>query len=156
MGADQLDKAVLDSSLGDTVGVGSDVSEITDVADLVVGSTVGLSEGVEVGAGGRATVGVVAKLVDVHSALGVGVLVLNFVLNDGRSRLGLLRELDGAGNAGITAEDSNCETTSWVSELVFFSVCEGVWPAGCLCMADRRGAREGKRYKELAAAAGLV
>jgi hypothetical protein len=108
VGTDQLNEVVLDASLGNTVAVGLDVSQVTDVADLVGRSTVGLSEGVEVRTGGGAAVGVVAELVDVHSALSVGVGVLDLVLDDGGGILSLLRELDDTGDTGITTNDSNC------------------------------------------------
>jgi len=47
---------------GVALSVGGDVSEITGVADLGIGSTVGQAVGVEVGTGGHASVGVVTKL----------------------------------------------------------------------------------------------
>lgn len=56
-----------------------------------------------------APVGVVTELVDVEPALGVGVVALDLVLDDGRSGLGFLRELDDAGDAGVAAEGCNCE-----------------------------------------------
>jgi hypothetical protein len=108
VGADQLDEAVLNASLGNTVAVGLDVSQVTDVAVLVGGSTVGLSEGVEVRAGGGTAVGVVTELVDVHSTLGVGIGVLDLVFDDGGGVLSLLSELDDTRDTGITADDSNC------------------------------------------------
>lgn len=107
VGANQLDKAVLDAALGNTLGVGLDVSQVTDVADIVGGRTVRLAEGVEVRARRSAAVSVVAELVDVHAALGIGVRVLDLVLDHGGRALGLLRKLNDAGNAGITADDSN-------------------------------------------------
>ena len=117
MGADQLDLGVGDPALGDTSGVGPDVAEVTNVSDGIGGATVGLAEGVEVRAGRGAAVGVVTELVDVHSALGVGIDVLDVVVDDGGGVLVLLRELDGAGDTGITAEDSDCATPESVSEL---------------------------------------
>jgi len=44
----------------------------------------------------------------VHATLGVGVDVLDLVLDDGRGVLALLGELDGAGDTGVSADDSNC------------------------------------------------
>ena len=54
-------------TLGNTLSVGLDVTEVTNVADLILRSTVGLAKGVEVGASRSATVGVVTELVDVMS-----------------------------------------------------------------------------------------
>jgi hypothetical protein len=107
VGSDQLDDRVLNASLSDGVGVGGDVSEVTSVAVLISGSTVGFSVGVEVSTGGGTTVGVVTELVDVHSTLSVGIDVLDLVLDDGRSGLVLLGELDNTGNTGVTTEDSD-------------------------------------------------
>ena len=56
----QLNIGGVEDSLA--VGISSDVSEITGVADLGIGSTVGQAVGVEVGTGGHASVGVVTKL----------------------------------------------------------------------------------------------
>lgn len=41
--ANQLDKTVLDRSLGVTLGISVDVAEVTDVTGVVRGSTVGLA-----------------------------------------------------------------------------------------------------------------
>jgi hypothetical protein len=40
--ADQLDVLVLNAALGVALGIGLDVAQVTNVADLVRGSTVGL------------------------------------------------------------------------------------------------------------------
>ena len=42
LGADELDQLVLDAALGITLTIGLEVTEITDVALLLVGGTVGL------------------------------------------------------------------------------------------------------------------
>lgn len=41
--ANQLDEAVLDRSLGVTLGISVDVAEVTDVTGVVSGSAVGLA-----------------------------------------------------------------------------------------------------------------
>jgi len=107
MGTDQLDNAILDLSLRESACIGGDVAQITYVSNLVTGSAVGLAMGVEVWASRSATVGVVTELMNVHSALSVGVGVLDFVLDDCGGILIRLRELDGTGNTGITTKDSN-------------------------------------------------
>lgn len=59
-------------------------------------------------AGAGAAVGVVAEGVDVHAALGVGV-VAGDVPADGRlGGLGGLLEGDGALDVGVTTDDSDC------------------------------------------------
>lgn len=58
--------------------------------------------------GARATVGVVAELVDVHAALGRGVVACDVVGDCGRGGLGRLLKGDGAADLGIPAEDCDC------------------------------------------------
>lgn len=56
----------------------------------------------------RAAIGVVAELVDVHAALGGGV-VAGEVVGDGRwGRFGRLLEGDGPADFGVPAEDCDC------------------------------------------------
>ena len=55
-----------------------------------------------------ASIGVVAKLVDVHASLGGGIATLD-VISDGRGRrFRRLLEGDGASNGRVTAEDCDC------------------------------------------------
>lgn len=138
MGANQLDKAVSDGALGNALAIGLDVAEVTDVAGLIGGSTVGLAEGVDykdswvsrwvrgltstlfrkafrgmqggltVRAGRSAAVGVVTEGVDVEAALGVGVVAGDVVGDGSGSGLGLLLEDNGSGDLSVTTEDSNC------------------------------------------------
>lgn len=49
LGANELDQLVLDAALGVTLAVGLEVTEVTDVALLVVGGTVGLVVRVDCG-----------------------------------------------------------------------------------------------------------
>lgn len=56
----------------------------------------------------RTAIGVVAELVDVHAALGGGV-VAGDVVGDGRGgRFGRLLEGDGSADFGVSAEDCDC------------------------------------------------
>ena len=90
--ADELDQLVGDGALCVALAVGLEVTQVTDVALLILGSTVVLAVGVDlrvlafvwsfvvglreltVRAGGSAAVGVVAKGVDVHATLSVGIV----------------------------------------------------------------------------------
>ena len=58
-------------------------------------------------AGRGAAVGVVAKGVDVHAALGVRVVAGDVPGQGGGGGLGLLLEHDGALDVGVTTEDGN-------------------------------------------------
>jgi len=74
LGADQLDELVTDRALGVALAVGLEVAQVTNVALLVLGGTVGLAVRVEVRAGGSAAVGVVTEGVNVHTTLSVGIV----------------------------------------------------------------------------------
>lgn len=111
VGANQLDKVVGDGALGIALSISLDVAEVTNVTGLIRGSTVGLVEGVEVRAGRGAAVGVVAKGVDVEATLGVGVIAGDVVGDGGRGTLRGLLEDDGAGDLGVSSEDSNCSSS---------------------------------------------
>lgn len=64
------------------------------------------------GAGRGAAVGVVAKGVNVHAALGVGVVAGDVPGDGGGSRLGRLLEDDGARDLGVTADDRDWEVSA--------------------------------------------
>jgi hypothetical protein len=106
--ANELDLRVLDSALCISLGIGLDVAEVADVSVRVTRSTVALAEGIEVRASGGAAVGVVAELMNVETALGVGVMACDVVGDGGGAGLGGLLEGHGAGDLGVAAEDSNC------------------------------------------------
>jgi hypothetical protein len=133
LGANQLDELVLDAALGVALAIGLDVAQVADVALLVAGGAVGLVVGVDwvggsascrrgVGAGGKLTVGtsrgaavgVVAKGVDVHATLSVGVVARD-VPGDGRLRVlvGLLKG-DGSLDVRVSANDSDWRQLAWV------------------------------------------
>jgi hypothetical protein len=107
LSTNQLNKLVLLGADGITLGIGLEVTKVTDVALGVLGSTVGLAKGVEVRTSGGASVGVVTELVDVEATLGIGVVALD-VPGDGGGRVlvGLL-EGDSAGDLRVTTDDSN-------------------------------------------------
>jgi hypothetical protein len=56
-----------------------------------------------------ASVGVVAKSVDVHATLSVGVVAGNVPCDLGGRGLVLLLEGDGALDVGVSTEDGDCE-----------------------------------------------
>jgi hypothetical protein len=59
--------------------------------------------------GASATVGVVTEGVDVHSALGVGIVAGDVPGDLGLGGLGGLLEGDGALDVGVTTDNSDCE-----------------------------------------------
>lgn len=77
LGANQLDQLIGDGSLSIALAVSLEVAQVTDVALLVAGGTVGLVVGVEVGSSRCAAVCVVAEGVNVHATLSVGIVAGN-------------------------------------------------------------------------------
>jgi len=67
-----------------------------------------LAEGVEMGTGRGAAVGVVAELMDVDATLGRGVTSCNVVGDSCGGGFGGLLESNGSGDLGISAEDCDC------------------------------------------------
>ena len=65
-------------------------------------------------AGRGAAVGVVTEGVDVEATLSVGVVAGEVPADGGRVGLGSLLESDGAGDLGVTSENSDCSTQSRV------------------------------------------
>lgn len=59
-------------------------------------------------ASARTAIGVVAELVDVHAALGGGVVAGDVVGDGCRGCLGRLLEGDGSADFGVAAEDCDC------------------------------------------------
>lgn len=78
MWTEQLDQRVLLGTLGQTGGVGLDVTQVTDVSGVIFWSTVGLTERVEVRTSRGTTVGVVTELVDVEPTQSVRVVTTDF------------------------------------------------------------------------------
>jgi hypothetical protein len=76
---------------------------------------VGLPEGVEVRTSRSASIGVVTKLMDVHSTLRVGVVTSNVVGDCGWAGLRVLSEGYGSADLGVTADDSNWRVTWWLA-----------------------------------------
>lgn len=118
--ANQLDKMVLDPARRVALRVRLKVTQVTDMAFGVIWRAVVLAMRVEVRASASTAVGVIAKLVDVHPTLGIWIVTLDFVLDNGGRRLGLLREGHAASDLGVAAEDSNCEVgvSGWLGFMV--------------------------------------
>ena len=98
LGADQLDELVGDGALGVALAIGLEVAQVTNVALVVLGGTVGLAVRVEVRAGGSAAVGVVTKGVDVHTTLSVGIVAGDVPGDGGVGTLRGLLEGNGTGD----------------------------------------------------------
>lgn len=67
-----------------------------------------VEEKLTVGASRGAAVGIVTEGVDVHTALGVGVMAGDVPCDGRLCALRGLLEGDGAGDLGVPTEDSNC------------------------------------------------
>lgn len=107
VGTNQLDKSILLGTLGNTLRVSDDVTQVTNVSVLVLWGTMGLTKGVEVGAGGSTAVGVVTKSVDVETSQGVRVISGDFPGNNRGLCLGGLLERDDTGDFLVTSDNCN-------------------------------------------------
>jgi hypothetical protein len=107
LSTDELHQLVLLGANGVTLGIGLEVAKVTDVTLVVLGSTVGLAEGVEVRASGGAAVGVVTELVDVEATLSVGVVASDVPGDGGGGVLVGLLESDSAGDLRVSTDNSD-------------------------------------------------
>lgn len=107
MRADEGEYRVTDLNLGDTRGIGLEVTQVTDVPNFGGSVTVGGTGRVEVGTSGGATVGVVAELVDVEASLGVGVHVLDFTRDSDGTAGGFLSEGYDTLDRGVSLENGD-------------------------------------------------
>ena len=57
---------------------------------------------------GSAAIGVVTKLMDVHTSLSIGIIACDIPADSGWGRLGFLLEDHGAGDLGVTSDRCNC------------------------------------------------
>jgi hypothetical protein len=105
--ADERKVRVADLNLGNTGGVGLEVTQVTDVPDFSSSVTVSGTGRVEVRTSGSATVGVVTELVDVETSLGVGVHVLDFTRDGDGTAGGFLGEGDDTLDGGVSLENSD-------------------------------------------------
>lgn len=62
--------------------------------------------------GARAAVGVVTEGVDVHAALGVGIVAGDVVCDGRLGAFGCLLEVDGSFDVGVSSEDGDCSRSS--------------------------------------------
>jgi len=129
--ADQLDQPIGNAALGIPLAVRHTVTQVTDMALVVFGGTVGFVVGVDcavppppvslcqlptfsrpstlltVRSGARAAVGVVTKGVDVHAALGVRIVAGNAPCNLGGGALVGLLKSHGALDVGVATQNGN-------------------------------------------------
>jgi len=84
----QLNQLISDRALSDSISVGLDIAQITDMSLLIALSTMGLTVGVVVGTSAHATIGKVSKLMDVKTVR-TGHKALNLPGDGGLSSLGL-------------------------------------------------------------------
>ncbi|KAH3665960.1 hypothetical protein OGAPHI_004149 [Ogataea philodendri] len=103
----ELDERVLLSTLSQSVGVGGDVAEVTNVSLRVLWSTVVLAEWVEVRTSRSTSIGVVTKLVNVESSQSIWIVTGNFPGNSGWIGFGRLFESNNSLNSRITSHDSD-------------------------------------------------
>lgn len=131
VGSDQGDEAVLDIDLGLTVGSSFDVSEITNVTFLVLGSSMVLTVGVEVSTGGYTSLGNISKLVHMEtveagletsdgSSHGNGATLSS--LGEGNASLDLVSDKGAVGDDDLGHDDDERielkgEVKMWLQEM---------------------------------------
>lgn len=104
----QFDKQVLLGTFGNTLGVGWDITQVTDVSLVIFWCTVCFAEWVKVRTSRGTTVGVVTKGVDVETSQCVWVVTFNFPWDGGWLGFWSLFKLDNSANGGITSNDCDC------------------------------------------------
>jgi hypothetical protein len=113
----QLDQVIRDGTLSDTFSIGLDVTQVTDVSDLVGWGTVGLAEWVEVWTSRGTAVGVVTKLVNVEATLSIDIVTSDLVGDSSWLVLRGLFKANNTGNTGVTTQYSN-----FVDTLVYIAI----------------------------------
>lgn len=103
----QLNQLILHTPLGIPLPICLEITQITYMAFLIAGRTVSLVVRVEMGSCRGTSIGVVAEGVDVHAALGIGVVARNVPGDGGGGRLGFLGESYGAFDVGVASEDGD-------------------------------------------------
>jgi hypothetical protein len=101
-------KVVGEGECRDTILVRLDVAQVANVADLVPRGTVVFVMGVEVRPGRGAAIGIVAKGVDVHATLGIGIVAGDVPGDLGGSGLRILLECHRAGDLGVATDNADC------------------------------------------------
>jgi hypothetical protein len=114
------DHVILQFVNSNTVLAGLDVSEITNVSDLISGSGMGLTKGVEMGASGNATIGQVSELMNVEAVEssgeafnpGTDLDLLTFGLN----------EFDDSSDCGVSLDDASgvvsCSAIHFLKDMI--------------------------------------
>jgi len=106
--ANQFDETISGASLGVSLTISLEVAQVTDMAFTVCWGTVGLAVWVVVRASAEASVGVVSKLMDMESTLGIGVVAGDIPADGGRRGLGGLLEGHLSCDLGVSSNDGNC------------------------------------------------
>jgi len=107
VGTKQLHQSVLLGTLGDTLGVGGNVTQVTNVSVVIFWGTVLLAKWVEVRTSRGATVGVVTKSVDVETSQSIGVVTSDLPRDGGWVRLGGLLKVDDTTDGFFSSKDGN-------------------------------------------------
>jgi len=139
VGSNKLELGIGGIQGGLAISTDGDVAEITGVADLGGGGTVGQAVGVEVSTSRHASVGVVTKLVDVETVLAGGQTSQLGLDVDGGG-LVLLGEVDGSGDVLLVgAENANSLDGHDGVNVVLGEV--GVWMGSVIGDQGRRDRR---------------
>lgn len=108
VGTNQLHPGILLGTLGNTVRVSRNVTQISNVSLVILRGTVVVTKWVEVRTSGSTTVGVVTKSVNVETSQGIWIVTSDLPGDGGWVRLGGLLEMDDSGNGFVSSYDGNC------------------------------------------------
>jgi len=108
LGTDNLDQWIGHGTLRVALAISLDVTKVADMAVLVRRRAVALAMRVEVRSSRGATVGIVAKGVNMHATLRIGVMALDIPGDLGGRGLGILLERDRSGDLRVASNDADC------------------------------------------------
>lgn len=107
VGTKQLNQEVLLLAAGNTLTVSGDVTQVTNVSDVILWSTVGLREWVEVRTSRSAAVGVVTKGVDVETSKSVWAVTRDLPGDRGGLVLGGLLKVNNTRDVLVSSQNSD-------------------------------------------------
>ncbi|EER35420.1 superoxide dismutase [Candida tropicalis MYA-3404] len=102
-----FNQGVFDLTFSNTIGISGNVTQVTNVTDVISWTTVFFTFRVEVRTSRSTTIGVVTELMDVETSQGIWIVTRNFPGDSGWFGFRRLFEVNDTGDFRITSNDSN-------------------------------------------------